>query len=347
MNEFRKRRAGQRRADRRFRPVVSAACEGSAPLDRRVLLSADFRTSMRQEHAAAFLMGGRESHSHESVAKHAPKRLTPIAEVNLQYAKFLADFDAVLESYVESLDETSTNTVFVSTTVTKDYVPPASVISVADAAVFGPQGMYPTPIVATTTIGTVTIGTVTLNGSSDNLLILKTPANFSMNAGTTLSANIPASAASSAAAIFPSFINNRTVQLANTLVKYFNSLPLELPKSNAPPHTPVQRSAIQKFTYLAVAGMAPTSLRQSLLAISLPTTPGADLDIYQASVESAVEQSRVHLIDSIQQIYAGNLLIPATPPANRLGIIANPTAGGASTATTGSSSTRGTTSGSG
>ena len=81
----------------------------------------------------------------------------------------------------------------------------------------------------------------------------------------------------SAAGIFPSFIINRTNQMAIDLVQYFNSLPLKLPYFNTPPHTPNNRGAIQNYVYGSVAGGG-TSLQQSLLAIPLPTTAGSDLE---------------------------------------------------------------------
>jgi hypothetical protein len=94
---------------------------------------------------------------------------------------------------------------------------------------------------------------------------------------------------SSAASIFPSFITNRTNQMAIDLVQYFNGLPLKLPYFNAPPHTPNSRGAIQNYVYGSVAGGGTTSLLQSVLAIPLPTTAGSDLQIYNVTVASAIE----------------------------------------------------------
>ena len=94
---------------------------------------------------------------------------------------------------------------------------------------------------------------------------------------------------------------------------------------------------------MSIAGNGTTfpSLEQSLLAISLPTTSGSDLNIYKATVDSAVAQSRQQVLSGIQQIYAGTLLISANAPANRLGESFNTgtTSGTSSTATTASTST--------
>lgn len=143
--------------------------------------------------------------------------------------------------------------------------------------------------------------------------------------------------------IFPSYITNSTTQLAITLVRYFNNIPIELPKENAPPHTPVQRGAIQKYVYQTIASSMATSLQQLLLAIPLPTTPGADLDIYMAAATTAVQLSQQQLNTGIQQIYARKLLISATPPANRLGETFNT---GTSSSTSSSSTTSSTGTGS-
>ena len=124
---------------------------------------------------------------------------------------------------------------------------------------------------------------------------------------------------SNAASIFPSFITNRTNQMAIDLVQYFNSLPLKLPYFNAPPHTPNNRGAIQNYVYGAVAGGGTTSLQQSLLAIPLPTTAGSDLQIYNATVASAIKQSRIQTLNGVSQIYAGQLRVSTPSPNNRYG----------------------------
>ena len=131
-----------------------------------------------------------------------------------------------------------------------------------------------------------------------------------------------ASLTSSAAVSFPSFINNRSEQMAINLVVYFNNFPIKLPTFNAPPHTPIQRGAIQLFVYQQVAGTSPTSLAESLLAIPLPTTT-TDMTIYDSAVRAAVEQSRQRVLSGVNQIWAGKLRVAAPLPANRLGMLDN------------------------
>ena len=134
--------------------------------------------------------------------------------------------------------------------------------------------------------------------------------------------------------------------MAIGLVRYFNKLPIKLPPENAPPHTPVQRGAIQSYVYQLIAGSESNSLQQLLLAITLPATAGSDLQIYQAAVDSAITLSNQQVLDSVQQIVNRTLLVNAPAPANRLGENFNSSSGsstGSSTGTSASSSTSSST----
>jgi hypothetical protein len=262
---------------------------------------------------------------------HAP-RVTPAAEINAQYDAFLADFLNVEQAYITAITEQSTGTVTVSATLTAPYPAGSNLIQVDNASVFGPNGTFSAPVSASATLNNVPLGvTYILTGRSGNNMLIVNPNPTPQNAGVVLIATVPTTAQTSAAAIFPSFIVNRTNQMGINLVQYFNSLPLKLPKLNAPPHTPINRGAIQNYVYNSVAGSAPTSLQQSLLAIPLPTTAGSDLQIYEAAVNSAVEQSRIRTLDGVSQVYAGRLLISAPAPANRLGVNLNTSSGTSST----------------
>ena len=170
-------------------------------------------------------------------------------------------------------------------------------------------------------MGGAPIGTFYLTGFSGNSLIVNTTLSspVSLPVGTFLTATLTPSSLASAASIFPSFITNRANQMAIDLVQYFNSLPLKLPYFNTPPHTPNNRGAIQNYVYGAVAGGGTTSLLQSLLAIPLPTTAGSDLDIYNETVASAIEQSRIQTLNGVSEIYAGQLRVAITSPNNRYG----------------------------
>jgi len=350
MARFSEQRRNRPRSDRWFRPVIDQANAGGAPLDQRLLLSGGGKLGSHPEHSAAHVEPLAARASLHAKVTHPLKRLTPVAEINAQYTAFLTAFNQQLDSYVVSLNQQSTGTVTVSATVTAAYAAGSPTIEVDDAAVFGPAGTFSKPVLATATVGSAPpIGTFTLTGSSANTLTINVADSsfIPMSVGTVLTATVPASAANSASSIFPSYVINSTTQLAITLVKYFNGLPVVLPKENAPPHTPVQRGAIQKYVYQNIASSEATSLQQLLLAIPLPTTADGDLEIYRAAVNSAVAASRLQVINGIQQIYARIFLISATPPANRLGEIFNTSstsgsgsgAGTSSTAGTGSSST--------
>ena len=176
---------------------------------------------------------------------------------------------------------------------------------------------------------------------------------------TVLTASIFSNAQTSAATIFPTYVIDSTIEMAINLVKYFNSLPIKLPAENAPPHTPVQRGAIQGYVYDSIAavstsslyqytdGTVPPSLQQLLLQIPLPTTPGSDLEIYKEAVMSAIAESHQQLNDGITQIFNRSLLVSAQPPANRLGENFNSSSGGSSSTGSSTSSTGSTSSTSG
>jgi hypothetical protein len=347
-------RAG-RRIDRRLRPTFDGGLEGIVPLEPRLLLSALSESSA----SAARITHVAQTQLHHVKAAHPHKRVTPSQAVNAAYAAFTAGYNNVLNDYVKSIDEQSSNTVTVSATVTSAFTPPSSVIEVDNAAVFGPEGPFNPAVIANAVLGTVSLGAVTLSGSSGNSLIVSSsqPLTTALPVGTVLTASVPARAQTSASSIFPTYVIDSTIQMAIGLVRYFNSLPIKLPPENAPPHTPVQRGAIQTFVYQSIVGTAAatleqtvaggssTSLQQLLLAIPLPTTTGSDLQIYKAAVASAIAESRQQLMDGIALVFNRTLLVNAPPPANRLGENFNSSSGsgssGSSSSTSGSSSSTG------
>jgi hypothetical protein len=343
-------RGNRPRSDRRFRPVIVEANPGAAPLDQRLLLSGVGKLGLHPDHSAARVEASAKRAPHHAKAGPAHyKRLTPTEKINAEYNAFLTAFNQQLDFYVASLNETSTGTTTVSATVTAAYAAGSPIIEVSDASVFGPAGTFSTPVLASATIGTApSIGSFTLTGSSGNSLTINVADSsfIPLAVGTTLTATVPVSAATSAASIFPSYITNSTIQMATNLVVYFNNLPLKLPQQNGPPHTPTQHGAIQKYVYMSIAGNGSLfgSLQQSLEAIPLPTTPGSDLSIYMAAVTSAVAQSRQQVLSGIEQIYAGTLLISANAPANRLGETFNSsTTGGSATSSSSGTSSSSTT----
>jgi len=298
----------QRRSDRRFRPGPwrdGRELEPGLELEARLLLSA----------RAAAMTNAR--HARTTVA-----RVTPAAEINAQYNAFANDFATVEQLYVTAITEQSTGTVTVTATVTAPYTSPSSSMQVNNASVFFPNGST-TPVTATATQNGFPVGSFYLTGHSvsGNTLFVSPSVSspVDLGIGAILTATVATSGQTSAASIFPSFITNRANQMAIDLVQYFNSLPLKLPYFNTPPHTPNNRGAIQNYVYGAVAGGGTTSLLQSLLAIPLPTTAGSDLQIYNETVASAIEQSRIQTLNGVSEIYAHQLRVAITSPNNRYG----------------------------
>lgn len=341
MHDHARRRNRQKRHDRTFQPSLSAS-----GLEPRLLLSAGLGPRASVRDASIFARAGRQAvQGRQFPAAWHSRRTPPAAEINAQYQKFATDFAGIERLYVESVVNGSTSTVTVSATLTAPYIYPSTQIQVDNAAVFGPEGVFPTPVSAVASLGGVPLGaTYTITGRSGNTLIVDTgsSSNSPLQQGTTLSALVQSTSQTSAALIFPTYIVNRTQQLAIALVNYFNSLPLKLPYFNAPPHTANQRGAIQKFVYSQIAGNGLTSpsLQQSLLLVPLPTTPGSDLGIYNAAIASAIEQSRQAVLGGVAQVYAGRLRISAPAPNNPLGILVNTGTGGGTTGGTTGTTTR-------
>jgi hypothetical protein len=329
-----KRRQG--RSDRRFRPGPLSngrQLEPGLELERRVLLSA--RT--------VAVTTARHAHEHAAAtATSTASRVPPATEITDQYSAFLNDFATIEQLYVTAVNEQSSSTVTVTATVTAAYTSGGSSIQVNDASAFFPSGTT-TPMTATATQGSFPIGSFYLTGFSGNTLFVNPTASspVNLNPGTILTATVTISGQTSAASIFPSFITSRTNQMAIDLVQYFNSLPLKLPYFNAPPHTPNNRGAIQNYVYKSVAGVSTTSqsssgtgaqgiealpgigvtsLQQMLLAIPLPTTEGSDLQIYNATVTSAIQQSLTQILNGVAEVYAGHIRVSAPSPNNRYGV---------------------------
>jgi hypothetical protein len=282
---------------------------------------------------------------HPVRAQARPQRVAPAAMINREYEAFLADFRRVEQAYVASLNEQSTGTTTVSSSLVQPYVSGGSQAVVENASVFGANGPFTAPVTASVSVSGVPNGAfLSLVGRNGNTLIIDPTASspVSLPSGATLTASVPSTAQTSAAAVFPTFITNRANQMAINLVIYFNGLPQKLPYFNTPPRTPNQRGAIQKFVYSSITGSGTTNLVGALTSIPLPTTAGSDLQIYDAAVSSAVEQSRLQVQNGVTQIFNGRLKVPIQAPNNRLGIAAN-SGGGAGGASTGASTGTSTT----
>jgi hypothetical protein len=258
-------------------------------------------------------------------AAHHAQRVAPTAEINAQFAQFVSDFALAEAAYTDAITSQSTNTTTVTATVTQPYTVGSVQLQVDNAAVFGPNGTFTSPLTATASVGGVVVGTFILTGRSGNTLVVNPTesSQVNLNPGVVLTSTVPITSATSAATIFPSFINTRSQELAINLVVYFNGFPIKLPAFNAPPHTPTQRGAMQLYVYEQIANGSPTSLVGSLQAIPLPTTTGSDLILYNQAVLAAIEQSRERVISGVNEIFSGRLKVAAPQPANRLGTLSN------------------------
>ena len=166
-----------------------------------------------------------------------------------------------MNDYLTAINEQSSTTVPVKAIVTATYNSQtnAGSIQVNNASEFFPTGS--TTPVTTTVIPPPnrysrhrTLGELTSFVANSLFVGSTTPEPTDRaNMGSTLSATVTPSSLASTASIIPSYIINRTNQMAIDLVKYFNSLPLRLPFFNTPPHTPNNRGAIQNYVYDSVA----------------------------------------------------------------------------------------------
>jgi hypothetical protein len=127
--------------------------------------------------------------------------------------------------------------------------------------------------------------------------------------------------------------------MAVQLVSYFNNLPFKLPRKFAFPHQPQQTGALQQYVAQLTIGSASTSLEQSLLAVTLPQTQGSDLQIYDATINTIVNASRLQMLNGVKQIFAGKLQVIPTNISGTSSSTATGTTGSTTTGGTGSTST--------
>jgi hypothetical protein len=309
-------RAADRRRRRsvRFRPAVDPAGEGAAILDRRLLLSADAtkaaRAPLHKAHAGPLAHHVTRASSSSS----ASGRITPAQEINKQYDLFLKNFQNQEALYVQTFSKQASSSRTVRTFLTAAYQPGSLEMQVQDAAVFG-LGVTPSGLSATALVNGSPTGVVSIIGILSTTTLLINPGASStppLPVGTVLTATVPSTATSSAGTIFPSYITASSQQLAVNLVSYFNNLPFKLPRKFAFPHQPQQSGALQQYVAQVVVGASFASLEQTLLVIALPLTPGSDLQIYDNTVTTAVNASRVRMLNGVQQIFANKLPVIPT-----------------------------------
>ena len=197
-------KTGSVRPERRFRPGAEEGQPGpgcASQLEARVLLS----------HSAH---GTRVVEAARPIAHTA--RLTPAMEINAAYAAFSADFAKIEQQYIESINSSSSGTTTVTANLTQPYIAGSSTMVVDNATVFGPNGTFSTPVTATVN-GVSTGSTFVITGRSGSNTLIINPgqsSNVSLTPPATLSATVTTTGQSSAAGIFPSYIINRTNEMA-------------------------------------------------------------------------------------------------------------------------------------
>ena len=77
----------------------------------------------------------------------------------------MSDFAQVEAAYIASLTSQNTGTATVSATLTAAYAAGSVQMQVDDASVFGPDGIFTTPVTATASVGGVPVGTFALTGA--------------------------------------------------------------------------------------------------------------------------------------------------------------------------------------
>ena len=150
----RSRSRARRRIDRRLRPTFDRGLECIVQLEPRLLLSARAESGHSAAHIAARIKRATELEAKHAEAAHSHGRITPAQEINATYAASHGRVYATqLNNYIQAIDENSSNVITVSATVTSAVSPLSTLIPVDNAAVFGPAGMFSSPVTATASFG--------------------------------------------------------------------------------------------------------------------------------------------------------------------------------------------------
>ncbi len=253
-----------------------------------------------------------------SVTRPTTPQLYPATEINSQYDAFASDFfQKLLPSYVKEVGNSATTPTVASGSLAVAHAPNSGsfVLQPGQGAQFGTiSGQL--VVTATVTPGTSPL-LYTVTGRTGDTLTGVTPffagtPDSQLPVGTTIQASINSGgAATNAGAVLQAAITQRANQMAQTLVRYFNSLPLQLlPQSLGLPRQPGPRTILQQFVYNNILANNATSLLGTILSIPLPTDTDGALDIYKAAVTSAIEASRTSTIDGVQRIWGGAKIPP-------------------------------------
>jgi hypothetical protein len=192
------------RPERRFRPGAEEGQLGpgtACQLETRTLLSHAAHGAQVVARTSAVAHTARPS----AVAHTA--RVTPANEINAAYAAFVVDFFNIEQQYIQSINSNSTGTTTVTANLTQPYTAGTTTMIVDNATVFGPDGTFSKPVIATVSVAGVPTGSafVITGRSGTNTLIINPSqsSNVSLTPPVALTATVTTTSQSSAASIFP------------------------------------------------------------------------------------------------------------------------------------------------
>ena len=303
--------------------------------DRRLLLSADAARAGHAGHHASDRPVRSPVDARTKTGHAASSRVTPAQEINNQYAQFLAAFQTVGESYVQSLNESSTGTTTVSATLTAPYLAGTASMQVNDAAVFGPAGIFATPITATA--GGHRPRRPVRPDRQLGKYRRRQPDPFERGlAGQRHRADGPGDhlRIEQRRRDPPQLYHQQLAQLAVKLVTYFNSLPFKLPRMFALPHQEADRRP-PAVCLPGRGGCLSQQPRAQPSRYRFPRQPGAT---FRSITPPSTRRSRhraSRCSSGVEQIFAHKLQVVPSSTLNS----STSTGGTSSTSTGGTSST--------
>jgi hypothetical protein len=248
-----------------------------------------------------------------AAAAAAARRLTPVQKIAQEYASFAADFQAVQAVYLAAIGGSGSG---VATATLAQAMSPNSGLMVVDDTSGLPLPTATTPMTLTASVNGSVVGLYQAGGvvgttltqvqvfdPTQNAFRAFLPTDASLPAGTVLSASVsgPDSGDTDALSQFQTYVTGRLQTMSQTLITYLNRLPIKLPRSPSTPRNPGPRNAVQLVVFRQLTGNTSSSLKNTLLAIPVPTSSSAtDLAFYQATTQQAIATSQNALLESFR-----------------------------------------------
>jgi hypothetical protein len=294
--------------NRRFRPGAWDALEERVVLSsfgwheplHRVALGARARTPA----------ANRTTPAPRTVQAPAARALqTPRVAIDQQYAAFLADITRAARLYFQDLQLGAVRSQPVALVLVSPYAPGDGVFDVGRVDFPPPTPEAPLPVAAVLPDGTARLYQATGAGAGflTGVQAVNPALDGPLPAGTPLEAQVPFDPAvvGDVAGQYRNYVGQRTLTLSRDLVTYFNRLPVQLPKRPGPYHTHRPRNAIQQFLYNRIIGSPSSSLSLTLLSTPLPASTGTSVELYVATVSTAIENSRQEVTEGVRLLFSG------------------------------------------